>query len=492
MCIATSGPGATNFVTGIADAKMDSTPILCITGQVASPMLGTDAFQETDIVSVATPLAKWAYQITDPEEIPRIISKALYIARSGRPGPVLIDITKDAQASMLDYQPCEVSYLRGYSPSPPLDLGSVDDAVRLIDQSRKPLALVGQGVLLSSASAELAAFVEKSGVPFAETLLGLSALPRGHPLCVGMLGMHGNYGPNIKTNECDLVIAIGMRFDDRVTGDLSRYAKQAKVIHIEIDPAEVGKNVKPDVAIVADAREALGALSKRVKTVVRDEWLAEFRVYDEIEHERVTRKLIDPSLPGLRMADVMIALSEKSRGEAIIVADVGQHQMAAGRYYRFASGGRMITSGGAGTMGYAVPAALGAAIGRPGCPVVAVVGDGGFQMTMQELGAIAESQAPVKLLILNNEYLGMVRQWQEMFFSSRYSSTELLNPDFAAIAAAYGIENQRVSDRGELGSALEAMLESESAYLLDVAVEREENVFPMIPPGASVSDILLE
>ena len=492
VCIATSGPGATNLITGIADAKMDSTPVLCITGQVPSKMLGSDAFQETDIISVSAPLTKWNYQITQPDEIPEVIAKALYIARSGRPGPVLIDITKDAQIGTLDYRPVSVTDVRGYRPRPTLEAASVEAGARLIDQARKPFVLVGQGVLISKAQAELQALVEKAGLPFACTLLGLSALPSRHRLHAGMLGMHGNYGPNIKTNECDLLIAVGMRFDDRVTGDLSKYARQAKVIHIDIDRSEIDKNVKTDVAIVADAKEALRALAEAVEPASHEEWLAQFRECDRIELDRVIQKDIHPDSPGIRMAEVIHQLSERSEGKAIIVTDVGQHQMAAARYYKFDEGSSTITSGGLGTMGFALPAAIGAAVARQDRPIVAIIGDGGFQMTLQELGTIFQAKIPVKMMILNNEYLGMVRQWQQLFFSRRYSATELMNPDFVAVAAAYGMEGTRVDQRDQLGEAIDRMLGAESSFLLEVAVEREDNVFPMVPSGAACSEIRLE
>ena len=493
VCIATSGPGATNLITGLADAKMDSTAVICITGQVPSKFLGADAFQETDIISVSTPVTKWNYQITRPEEISEVIAKAIHIASSGRPGPVLIDITKDAQLGTVDYKPhTAVAEVPGYRPKPALDPKSIEAAAELIDNAKRPLVLVGQGVILSHAEDEMRGLIEKAGLPFGATLLGLSALPRRHALCVGMLGMHGNYGPNIKTNECDVLIAVGMRFDDRVTGDLTKYARQAKVIHMDIDRAEIDKNVKTTVAIVADAKEALAKLIERVAPASHDAWLEEFRECDKIEHERVIEKDIRPDGGGLRMAEVIHQLSERSKGQAILVADVGQHQMAAARYYRFEEGSRIITSGGAGTMGFALPAALGAGVGRPDRPVVAVIGDGGFQMTLQELGTIFQEKVPVKLMILNNEYLGMVRQWQQLFFSRRYSATELLNPDFLGVAVAYGMQGNRVTDRANLGSAIDEMLAAESSFLLEVAVEREDNVFPMIPSGAAVSEIRLE
>ncbi len=493
VCIATSGPGATNLITGLADAKMDSTAVVCITGQVPSKFLGADAFQETDIISVSTPVTKWNYQITRPEEISEVIAKAIYIASSGRHGPVLVDITKDAQLGTVDYKPhTAVLEVPGYRPKPAPDPKSIEAAAELIDNAKRPLVLVGQGVILSHAEDEMRGLIEKAGLPFGATLLGLSALPRRHPLCVGMLGMHGNYGPNIKTNECDVLIAVGMRFDDRVTGDLTKYARQAKVIHMDIDRAEIDKNVKTTVAIVADAKEALAKLIERVAPAAHDAWLEEFRECDKIEHERVIEKDIRPDGGGLRMAEVIHQLSERSKGQAILVADVGQHQMAAARYYRFEEGSRIITSGGAGTMGFALPAALGAGVGRPDQPVVAVIGDGGFQMTLQELGTIFQEKIPVKLMILNNEYLGMVRQWQQLFFSRRYSATELLNPDFLGVAVAYGMQGNRVTDRENLGAAIDEMLAAESSFLLEVVVEREDNVFPMIPSGAAVSEVRLE
>ncbi len=493
VCIATSGPGATNLVTGIADAKLDSTPVVCVTGQVTSAALGSDAFQETDVMSVTAPLTKWNYQITDPDEIPAVVSKALYIARSGRPGPVLIDITKDAQFGSLEYPSvAPVPEVRGYQPRPTLNEDSVEAACRLIDEARKPLVLVGQGVLLARAQNELRDFVERAGLPFACTLLGLGAIPTRHPLYVGLLGMHGNYGPNLKTNECDVLVAVGMRFDDRVTGDLTKYARQARVVHVDIDASEIGKNVPAEVGILADAREALAALAKGVASASHDAWLAEFGQCLAIERERVIDGDLRPGSPGIRMAEVIHRLSERTEGRAILVADVGQHQMAAARYYGFAESGGFITSGGLGTMGFALPAAMGAVVARPEHPIIAVIGDGGFQMTLQELGAIAQEAIPVKAIVLNNGYLGMVRQWQEMFFDRRYSAIELSNPDFAEIARAFGLEGRQVVDRADLDLSINEMLASKSAFVLEVVVEREENVFPMVPAGASCSEIRLE
>ena len=491
VCLATSGPGATNLITGLADAQMDSTPLVCITGQVASHLLGSDAFQETDIIGVSAPVTKWNHQVARSDEIPEAIAKAFYIAESGRPGPVLVDITKDAQTGYLDFRPADVT-MRSYRPRPLLDLSDVEAAARLINQSHKPLVLVGQGVHLGKAQDPLRAFVEKAGLPFACTLLGLSALPSRHPLYTGMLGMHGNYGPNVKTNECDLLVAVGMRFDDRVTGDLTRYAPEARVIHIDIDPSEIDKNVPADVGIVADAGEALAALTRRVQRTVRPGWLAEFRECDRIEFEQVIRKDRAPDSGRLRMAEVIHALSERTEGRAIIVTDVGQHQMATARYYRFSDTDTYVTSGGLGTMGFGVPAAIGAKIGRPDREVVAIVGDGGFQMTIQELGTILQTGVAVKILVQNNGFLGMVRQWQEMFFEGRYSATALANSDFTNIARAYSIDARRVTGREELEAAIDEMLQAESSYLLEVVVDKEENVFPMVPSGASVSEIRLK
>ncbi len=494
VCIATSGPGATNMITGIADAKMDSTPVVCITGQVPSPLLGSDAFQETDVMSVSAPLTKWNCQITEASEIPAAVAKALHIARSGRPGPVLIDITKDAQFDTFEYRPeaqRPTHDIAGYEPRPALDPEAVERACRLIDGARKPLVLVGQGVLLANARDELKRFVETAGLPFACTLLGLGSLPTRHPLYVGLLGMHGNYGPNLKTDDADLLVAVGMRFDDRVTGNLTKYAPRAKVVHVDIDASEIGKNVPADVGIVADAREALAAMADRVAVASHEDWLDEFHQCMAIEHARVIDDDLFPGTPGIRMAEVIHRLSELTAGRAILLADVGQHQMAAARYYRFDGGSGIITSGGLGTMGYALPAAMGAAIARSDRPVVAIIGDGGFQMTVQELATIVQDDIPVKAIVLNNGYLGMVRQWQEMFFDNRYSQIELANPDFVEVAAAFGVKGRRVADRADLDAAIDEMLASEGPFLLDVMVEREDNVFPMIPVGAGCAEIRL-
>lgn len=492
VCFATSGPGATNLITGIADAQIDSTPLVCITGQVASHLLGTDAFQETDVVGISMPVTKWNYQVTKAEEIPSALARAFYIANTGRPGPVLIDITRDAQLGQLDFQYEKCTKIRSYHPYPVLDITKIEEAAELINNAQKPYCLVGHGVLLSGAQKELSEFVTKADIPAASTLLGLSALPSDHPQYVGYLGMHGNYGPNIKTNECDVLIAIGMRFDDRVTGDLKKYARQAKVIHIEIDPSEIDKNVKTTVAINADAKAALVELNKRIKQADHKSWIAEFRECDKLEYEKVISRDMSPAGGQIKMAEVIRHFNEKTAGKAIIVTDVGQHQMVACRYYKFAETDSNVTSGGLGTMGFALPAAIGCKLGKPERPVIAVIGDGGFQMTIQELGTIFQYNIPVKIVILNNNFLGMVRQWQQLFFERRYSSTELVNPDFQLIAQGYGIKCQKVEAREELRQAVDTMLNHEGPYLLEVIVEKEENVFPMVPSGDSVSNIRLE
>ena len=492
VCFATSGPGATNLITGIADAMIDSTPIVCVTGQVASPLLGTDAFQETDVVGISMPVTKWNYQVTKAEEIPFALARAFYIARTGRPGPVLIDITKDAQFQELDfvYEPC--TRIRSYHPYPELDESKVDEAAELINAAKKPMLLVGQGVILAEAEKELLTLAEKAGIPMASTLLGLSAVSTDHPLYVGYLGMHGNYGPNVKTNECDLLIAVGMRFDDRVTGDVKAYAKQAKVIHIEIDPAEINKIIKADVAIVSDAKGALKSLISKVESNAHPAWLEEFRACDLIEKEKITDKEFFPESGELKMAEIINQLSIQTKGKAVIVTDVGQHQMVTTRYYTFRDKRQNVTSGGLGTMGFALPAAMGATLGQSDKQVIAVIGDGGFQMTIQELGTIAQSNLDIKILILNNNFLGMVRQWQELFFEGRYSFTEMTNPNFQLIAEGYGIKAMKVSKREDLVGAMETFLAHKGPILLEAVVEKEENVFPMVPSGASVSQIRLE
>ncbi|MDG2342515.1 MAG: biosynthetic-type acetolactate synthase large subunit [Cytophagales bacterium] len=492
VCFATSGPGATNLITGIADAQIDSTPLVCITGQVPSQLLGTDAFQESDIIGISMPVTKWNYQITSSDEICQIISKAFYIARSGRPGPVLIDITKDAQFSdvIFNYKKCE--RIRSYHPYPIINDKKIKEASKLINRSKKPLILVGQGVLLSNAQKELLKFTDKTGIPVASTLLGLSAVSCDHKNYVGYLGMHGNYGPNVKTNEADLIIAIGMRFDDRVTGDTTKYAVNAKIIHLEIDPSEIDKIIKTDVAINADAKEALIELNKIVNNNNHDEWINEFRECDKLEFDKIINKEINVVEDKILMADVINRISNLTKGKSIIVTDVGQHQMVTSRYYKFSESNSNITSGGLGTMGFALPASLGAKIGQPKRDVIAVIGDGGIQMTIQELATISQYNIKVKILILNNNFLGMVRQWQELFFDNRYSFTEMKNPNFNIIADGYGIKNNKVENKKDLDKCLKEFINYDGSYLLNVVVEKEENVFPMVPSGESVSNIRLE
>ena len=492
VALATSGPGATNLVTGIADAQIDSTPMVCITGQVASHLLGSDAFQETDIIGISTPVTKWNYQITKASEIPEIMAKAFYIARSGRPGPVLIDITKDAQFEKFDfaYQKCDG--IRSYQPYPTLVMDAVDEAASLIAQAKKPLIVWGQGVILGKAEEEFKTFVEKSGIPAVWTILGLSALPTDHPSNRGMVGMHGNYAPNLLTNECDLLIAVGMRFDDRVTGDLTTYAKQAKIIHLELDPAEVNKNVLADVVLLADCKISLKALNDRIEEKTYPQWLKRFDELDAIEHEKVIHSDLNPSKTGLTMGEAIAMINKHSNGDAVIVTDVGQHQMVACRYAKFNQSKSNVTSGGLGTMGFALPAAIGAKMGAMDREVVAVIGDGGYQMTIQELGTIFQQHLAVKIVVLNNDFLGMVRQWQQLFFDKRYASTEMVNPDFVTIAKGFQIEAKRVKERKDLDLAVQEMMTSKKPYFLEVCVEKEDNVFPMIPTGASVSDIRLE
>jgi len=492
VAIATSGPGATNLVTGIADAQIDSTPIVCITGQVPAHLLGSDAFQETDIIGISMPVTKWSYQITTASEVPDVIAKAFYIAKSGRPGPVLIDITKNAQFEMLEFKYKKCVGIRSYSPIPRIDKNKILEAANLINSAKKPLIVWGQGVILGNAEKEFKSFVEKSGIPAAWTILGASALPTSHELNVGMVGMHGNYGPNILTNKCDLLIAIGMRFDDRVTGDTKTYAKQAKIIHLEIDPAEVNKNIKVDIPIIGNCKESLRMLSKNIKTKSYKNWLKTFDELMKKEFNKVIKNDLKPKKKGLTMGESIIAINKFTKGKAIIVSDVGQHQMVACRYANFIDSKSNITSGGLGTMGFALPAAIGAKMGAPEREVVAVIGDGGYQMTIQELGTIFQQQLPVKIVILNNDFLGMVRQWQQLFFDKRYASTEMVNPDFVSIAKAYFLDSERVENRSDLEPAVKRMIESKKPYVLEICVEKEDNVFPMIPSGASVSDIRLE
>lgn len=491
VAIATSGPGATNLVTGLADAQIDSTPMICITGQVSSKLLGSDAFQETDIIGISTPITKWNYQITKASEIPEIFAKAFYISKSGRPGPVLIDITKDAQFELFDFSYKKINGIRSYNPIPEIDKNKIKEAARLINKAKKPLIVWGQGVILGNAEKELIDLVEKTGIPAAWTILGASAIPTEHPLNVGMLGMHGNYAPNVKTNECDVLIAIGMRFDDRVTGDVTRYAKQAQIIHFEIDPAEVNKNIEVDIAVLGNAKDTLKEIIKYVDTNSHKNWLKEFSDLYEVEFNKVIDAEINPTKKGLTMGEVIKHINEHTKGNAAIVTDVGQHQMVACRYANFRNSKSNITSGGLGTMGFALPAALGAKMAAPHREVVAVIGDGGYQMTIQELGTIFQTKAAVKIVVLNNDFLGMVRQWQQLFFEKRYASTEMVNPDFVKIAEGYYIKAKRVNKRDDLAPAIEEMIKSKEPYFLEVVVEKEANVFPMIPTGSSVSDIRL-
>lgn len=493
VVFATSGPGATNLVTGLADAMIDSTPLVCITGQVFAHLLGTDAFQETDVINITTPVTKWNYQVTDANEIPEVISKAFYIAKSGRPGPVLIDITKNAQIQKFDYSgytPC--NHIRSYRPKPIIRQEYIKQAAELINQAKKPFIIWGQGVILGEAENEFKALVEKSGIPSAWTILGAGAIPTDHPLNVGMLGMHGNYGPNVLTNECDVLIAIGMRFDDRVTGRLDKYAKQAKIIHLDIDPSEIDKNVQTTVPVWGDCKETIPALTELIQKKDHHEWLQKFREFDKNEFDAVIQNELHPSNGELTMGEVIHQLNELTKGEAVIVTDVGQHQMVACRYAKLNNTRSNVTSGGLGTMGFALPAAIGAKFGALQKTVVAVIGDGGFQMTIQELGTIMQSGVDVKILILNNRFLGMVRQWQELFNDNRYSFVDIQSPDFVAVAAAYGIKGRSISERENLISALEEMLNNKGSFLLEAMVTKENNVFPMVPQGCSVSEIRLK
>ena len=492
VAMATSGPGATNLITGIADAQIDSTPMVCITGQVPSHLLGSDAFQETDIVGISTPVTKWNCQVTRAEDIPEVLAKAFYIAKSGRPGPVLIDITKDAQFNEFDFSYEKCTHVRSYKPVPETDVSKVEEAAKLINAAKKPLIVWGQGIILGEAEEQLKAVVEKAGIPAAWTILGASAIPTSHPLNVGMVGMHGNYAPNILTNECDVLIAIGMRFDDRVTGSLNTYAKQAKVIHFEIDPAEIDKNVKTDVAVLGDAKVSLDLLLPLLEQNSHNEWHQKFKDLYEIEYEKVIKNDLYPTKEGLTMAEVLKEINIQSEGKAAIVSDVGQHQMIACRYADFNVTKSNITSGGLGTMGFGLPAAIGAKMAAPDREVVSISGDGGYQMTIQELGTIFQQKAAVKVVVLNNDFLGMVRQWQQLFFDKRYASTEMVNPNFVAIAEGYYIKARKVTKREDLAEAVAEMMQSKEAYFLEVCVEKEDNVFPMIPSGASVSDIRLE
>ncbi len=492
ICFVTSGPGSTNLITGLADAMLDSTPVICFTGQVASTLLGSDAFQETDVIGISMSVTKWNFQITRADEIPEAIAKAFYIATSGRPGPVLLDITKDAQFGTLEFLYKKETKISSYMPYPKIEQQTVDEAAKLINKSKKPMILAGHGILLSKAQDAFRKFVDKTGIPVACTLLGLSALPSDHHLFVGMLGMHGNYGPNINTNKADLLIAVGMRFDDRVTGNLATYAKQAKVIHIEIDRAEIDKNVKADVAVVGDAKQALQELIPRVNKREHKAWLQTFRDYAKMEFEKIIKKDCYPTEGKIKMGEVVRMISEKTRGNAIIVTDVGQHQMKTARYYQFIRPNSLITSGGLGTMGFGLPSSVGTKLAAPEKEVIAFIGDGGFQMTIQELGTINQLRLPVKIILLNNTFLGMVRQWQDLFFDKRYSMTKLVNPNFTIIGEGFGIKSSRVERRSELNDSIDELLAHKGPCLLEVIVEKEENVFPMIPAGGTVSEMRLE
>lgn len=493
VVFATSGPGATNLVTGLADAMIDSTPVVCITGQVFAHLLGTDAFQETDVINITTPITKWNYQVTDATEIPAALAKAFYIAASGRPGPVLIDITKNAQVQKFDYNGYEkTDHIRSYRPKPIVRKEYIEEAAKLINEAKKPFVIWGQGVILGKAEKEFATFIEKAGIPSAWTILGLSAIPTDHPLNVGMLGMHGNYGPNVLTNECDVLIAIGMRFDDRVTGRLDKYAKQAKIIHLDIDPAEIDKNVKATAPVWGDCKETLPLLTALVEKKEHTDWLNKFKQYTKEEIEIVIEPEMHPQADAMSMAEVIDVMNELTNGDAVIVTDVGQHQMVACRYAKFNDSKSNVTSGGLGTMGFALPAAIGAKYGAPDRTVVAIAGDGGIQMTIQELGTIMQWKVDVKILILNNQFLGMVRQWQELFNDRRYSFVNITSPDFVQVAKGYYIDGQSISDRKDLKTALQTMLNHDGAYLLEVMVGKENNVFPMVPQGCSVSEIRLK
>lgn len=493
VCIATSGPGATNLVTGLLDAMMDSVPLVCITGQVPANVIGTDAFQEADVIGITTPITKWNYQITSADEIPEVFAKAFHIANTGRPGPVLIDITKNAQFEHFEFNYPEQVTIDSYNPNTKANPKQLELAAELLNNSVRPYMLIGHGILIAEASKQVIDLVEKTGIPVASTLLGLSAVPVDHPNYVGWLGMHGNYGPNIMTNKADVILAVGMRFDDRVTGNLDDYATNARVIHIDIDPAELNKNVTADVPIVADAKEALTELLPLLKENNHSDWIKEFRDCDKIEADKIIKKETEPESGEIKMAEIVKTLSDKTKGEAVIVADVGQHQMKSARYYRFKHPHSMLTSGGAGTMGYALPAAIGAKFAHgDNREVIAIIGDGSFQMTIQEMITVMQEKLPVKIIVMNNEFLGMVRQWQQLFFDTRYSSVNLDNPDFVKIAEACRIKGKKITKREELSQALDEMLESKESFFLEIKVEQEENVFPMIPSGAGVDDIRLE
>lgn len=492
VCLVTSGPGATNTITGIADAMIDSTPIVVIAGQVGTNFLGTDAFQEVDLVGITQPITKWSYQIRSAEDVPWAVARAFYIAQSGRPGPVVLDFAKDAQLEKTEYVPTKVDYVRSYLPTPEMDTEAIRQAADLINSAKRPLVLVGQGVELGNAQQELRAFIEKAQMPAGCTLLGLSALSTNHPLNKGMLGMHGNLGPNINTNKCDVLIAVGMRFDDRVTGKLSAYAAQAKIIHFDIDPAEIDKNIKTDVAVLGDCKETLAAVTRLLKPAKHQEWLDSFLTYEALEEEKVINPELYPAGDALSMGEVIRAVSEATDNEAILVTDVGQNQMMAARYFKYTKERSIVTSGGLGTMGFSLPAAIGATFGAPDRTVCAFMGDGGLQMNLQEFGTVMEQKAPVKMILLNNNFLGNVRQWQAMFFNRRYSFTPMMNPDYMKIASAYEIPSRRVMTREELKEAIAEMIATDGPFLLEACVVEEGNVLPMTPPGGSVNQMLLE
>ena len=492
VAIVTSGPGATNTITGISDAMLDNTPIVVIAGQVGTDVLGTDAFQEIDLVGVTQPITKWSYQIRRAEDIPWAVARAFYIAGSGRPGPVVLDFTKTAQMGQFDFEPAKIDYVRSYIPVPDPAESQINDAVTLIDSAEKPLVLVGHGVELGNAQKELADFIEKGNLPAARTLLGLAALPSDHPLNMGMLGMHGNLAPNVKTNQCDVLIAVGMRFDDRVTGTLNTYAKQAKIIHLDIDKSEFGKNVKPDVTVLGDGRQTLKLITERMKQASHKEWFVSFKVLDKEEYDKVIKSAIHPENGPIKMGEVVTEVSNQSPADSVLVTDVGLNQMFSARYFKYRSPRSIVTSGGLGTMGFGMPAAIGASFGAPDRMILAFFGDGGFQMNIQELGTIMENQAPVKMILMNNTYLGNVRQWQEMMFQSRYSCTHMMNPEYSKIAQAYSIPYLLVTDRAQLTDAVKQMIDTKGPFILEVAVEEEENVMPMIKPGNSVDEMIFE
>ena len=492
VAIVTSGPGATNTITGISDAMLDSTPLVVIAGQVGTEALGTDAFQEIDLVGVTQPITKWSYQIRRAEDIAWAVARAFYIAGSGRPGPVVLDFTKTAQMQQIDFKPAKIDYVRSYIPTPDPVESQINDAVRLIDSAKKPLVLVGHGVELGNAEQELAAFIEKGDLPAARTLLGLSALPSDHPLNMGMLGMHGNLAPNVKTNQCDVLIAVGMRFDDRVTGTLSTYAKQAKIIHLDIDKSEFGKNVKPDVTVLGDCRQTLRLITERMAKATHKEWIESFKPLDKEEFDKVIESAVNPGQGPLKMGEVVTEVSKQSPANSVLVTDVGLNQMFSARYFKYRMPRSIVTSGGLGTMGFCMPAAIGASFGAPDRMILAFFGDGGFQMNIQELGTIMENQAPVKMILMNNTYLGNVRQWQQMMFKSRYSCTHMMNPDYSRIASAYDIPYQMVTKREQLKDAVNKMISAKGPFILEVAVMEEENVMPMIKPGSPVDKMIFE